>query len=356
MKKVLILAPYPAGKAPSQRFRFEHYLPFFKENNLTCAFQSFWSLKAWNILYKKGHYFQKFYFLIVGFLRRFQILFTIFKYDFIFIHREVAPIGPPVFEFIIAMFFRKRIIYDFDDAIWLPNTSSVNSISALLKFHHKVAYICEMSWKVSVGNRFLQDYAQKFNEHVIINPTVVDTEKYHVPLSPKIKHSKPVIGWTGTHSTSIYLKKVDKLLSQVMEEAEFELVVISNQPPDLKYTSFTFIPWEKDREIDQLNSFDIGIMPLEDNLWEEGKCGFKIIQYFALGIPAIASPVGVNREIIDHGMNGYLTDSSDEWKTAIRSLLSDENLRIKMGKSGREKVIDHYSLLNNKDLFFSAFA
>ena len=355
MKSVLILAPYPLGEAPSQRFRFEHYLPNFKKYGFQYKFQSFWTRNAWDILYTKGNFVSKMFYLLIGFFRRLLVVFICHRFDFVFIHREVAPIGPPVFEFIIAKICKGKIIYDFDDAIWLPNTSKANEISSILKFHHKVAYICEMSWRISVGNHFLKEYAQKFNGYVIVNPTVVDTEKYHNRFKSHDNKHTLAIGWTGTHSTAKYLKRIEKTLIQLQEEVDFTFLVISNQPPELNGVEYKFISWKKEDEIDQLLTFDIGIMPLEDKIWEEGKCGFKIIQYLSLGIPAVASPVGVNKNIVRDNENGFLVNSNDEWYQVLKKLLLETDLRHRFGKRGRDWIIENYSVLRNEALYFSSF-
>ncbi len=353
--KILFLAPYPKGQAPSQRFRFEQYLPYFSQRGHSYEFRSFWSKRGWNALYRKGKNLQKALYLFSGFVRRFILLFTISKYDFIFIHREAAPVGPPVFELMISRFFKKKLIYDFDDAIWLPNTSEVNQAVSKLKFHQKVSKICQFSWKVSVGNFFLQDYAKKFNQNVIINPTVVDTDHYHSQTKHHEKKEKPIVGWTGTHSTAQYLKMVTTVMNELKKELDFEWVTISNQPPELDFDNIKFIPWNKTDEIHQLLKFDIGIMPLEDSIWEKGKCGFKLIQYLSLGIPAVASPVGVNSSIIEEGKNGYLANTEEEWKQALKRLIQDASLRNWLGMNGRTKVTDQFSVRSNLDLFFSTF-
>jgi glycosyltransferase involved in cell wall biosynthesis len=270
----------------------------------------------------------------------------------VFIHREATPVGPPIIEFIIARLFGKKIVYDFDDAIWLPNTSSQNKLIARLRWPGKVRHICRWSWKVSGGNDFLADFAKKCNSSVVVNPTTIDTQ-YHIPR--KSKNKELIIGWTGTHSTSKYLRIVTKALRKLSTTHDFGLHVISNQKPTFDLGSYTFVKWSSENEIEELNKFDIGIMPLEDSLWEEGKCGFKALQYMALEIPTIASNVGANRQIIDHGINGYLCKTEKDWLKYLKLLLESDALRKKIGIEGRKKVHRHYSLDSNKDLFLSLF-
>jgi len=303
-------------------------------------------------LYKDGPQLTKFYFLILGFVRRMALLISVHDKDFVFIHREATPVGPPFIEFIIARIFRKKIIYDFDDAIWLPNTSSQNKLVAKFRWQGKVRHICSWSWKVSCGNDFLADFAKKYNASVVVNPTTIDTQ-YHIPQ--KHSNKKLVIGWTGTHSTSKYLRTIAVALDKLAEKHDFVLHIISNQKPVFDLGTYTFVKWSRDNEIEKLNKFDIGIMPLQDSIWEQGKCGFKALQYMALEIPAIASNVGVNRRIIDHCINGYLCKTEEDWMKYLSLLIESGALRKKVGIEGRKKVLRHYSLESNKDLFLSLF-
>ena len=355
---ILYLTPYPFGKAPSQRFRFEFFLPLLQQKKISFDQQAFISEKGWNILYDQKKTVQKLSIVFIGFIRRFIILFKLNPYDFIFIHRELTPFGPPIFEWIIAKAFRKKIIYDFDDAIWLPDQNKENPIWKWLKWRNKVASICKWSYKVSTGNEYLASYAAGNNTNVVIFPTVVDTE-VHKPSrenrSKKKGERTPIIGWTGSHSTLFYLNQVLSVLQDMEKEIDFEFRVIANRDPQLPLKNFRFIPWNKDTEIEDLNAFDIGIMPLPDDEWSKGKCGFKLIQYLAVGIPAIASPVGVNTQIIQEGKTGFIATSSQEWKKCLLKLLKDPSLRTELGRNGRMFIEKNYSVMSQKKAFTELF-
>jgi len=355
LKKILFVVPYPVGVAPSQRFRFEQYFKFLEAQNYSYDVYSFWPGWGWNILYKRGFILQKILAFTQGLACRIVLLLKIFKYQYVFIHREALPVGPPVFEWVIAKIFRKPIIYDFDDAIWLPNTSDQNKVVAAIKNHDKVRKICSWSWKVSCGNGFLADFAREYCEVAIINPTTIDTD-YHIPLADSLKHEQLVIGWTGTHSTTKYLQPLIPVFKKLKKAHDVEIRIISNLPPEWKFEDYTFIPWSQAEEIEQLQQFDIGLMPLEDTDWEKGKCGFKALQYMALKIPAVVSSVGVNNEIIDHGNNGFLCRNKEDWHTYLEQLIISEKLRKSMGIEGRRKVLDKYSVYSNAPLFLSFFA
>ena len=230
---------------------------------------------------------------------------TIGKYDFVYIHREAAPLGPPLFEWIIAKIWRKKIIYDFDDAIWIPVASENNKIARYVKWFSKVASICRMSYKVSVGNTFLGEYAGKYCKNIIVVPTVVDTIKSHAQLQDQDTDT-PAVGWTGTFSTLKYLDIILPAIKRLQEKYDFTFIVIANKDPQLPLKNYRFIYWSKETEIADLLQLHIGLMPLNNTELEKGKCGFKAIQYMSLGIPAVVSPVGVNLLIITDGENGFV--------------------------------------------------
>ena len=352
--KILFLVPYPVGEAPSQRFRFEQYFDLLTKNNVHFKVSSFWSLAAWKILYKSGHIIPKVLWLLYGFAVRWIDAVRCISYDLIFIHRECTPIGPPLCEFIITKILQKKIIYDFDDAIWLPNTSEENRFAGWIKFHQKVRWICRWSYKVSCGNEWLASFARSYNGSVNVNPTIIDTQQLHNPKNYHIeKADKLVIGWTGTHSTIFYLDSIVPVLKTLEKKYPIKIHIISNKNPSLSLETVEFIKWNKEKEIEQLLQFDIGIMPLVDDDWARGKCGFKAIQYMALEIPCVASPVGVNHSIIENEKNGFLCNSNEDWLNTLEMLIQNEPVRKRVGEAGKHKVIENYSVLSNSAGFLS---
>jgi glycosyltransferase involved in cell wall biosynthesis len=357
--KIFFLFPYPIGESPSQRFRFEQYLNLLQERGFHISYQSFWNEATWSILYKPGHQFRKAVGFLKGILRRVFVLFQLSKVDFVFIHRECLPVGPPLMEWVITHILKKKVIYDFDDAIWLPNTSKENKIVAYLKWHRKVASICRWSHKVSCGNSFLASYALQFNKNVIVNPTTIDTIHLHNPalFPPNERSGSVIIGWTGTHSTLPYIHSLVPIFTKLEEKYSglVRVMIIANKDPNLGLPFVDFVWWSKETEMEDLLRMDIGVMPLHDDIWAKGKCGFKALQYMALEIPTIVSPVGANAEIVDHGVNGYLCEAEVEWLGCIEKLIKNAALRKEMGIAGRTKVINHYSLSSNSSTVLSLF-
>lgn len=356
MANILFLVPYPQGQAPSQRFRFEQYLDVLKATGHTYRLAPFLSADTWAILYKPGYALAKAAGIIAGIGRRLSLLFQVPTYDFVFIHREAAPLGPPLIEWLIAKVLRKRIVYDFDDAIWLANTSEANKIAAGLKWHHKVASLCRWAYKNSCGNAYLAAYAQQFNPDAVVNPTTIDTVHLHNQVRDQSAPGRLVIGWTGTHSTLKYLEQLVPVLAKLESEGlDFEFRVISNQPPALPLQSLVFVPWRKNTEITDLLTFHVGLMPLEDDLWAKGKCAFKALQYMALGIPALVSPVGMNTEVVQNEYNGYVCTTAADWEARLRQLLANPGLRQHLGQAARATVVERYSVLANTANFLQLF-
>ena len=353
--RILIVCPYPHGQAPSQRFRFEQYLTALQESGNHISIRAFFTQQAWNKLYQ-SHTILRLWFTFIGFTRRLALFPILHRYNLVFIHREATPIGPPWVEWLIAKVWQKRIIYDFDDAIWLEDPDETGTLLAKLKWKKKVAAICRWSWKVSVGNAYLADFARKTGgaQQVVINPTTIDTECVHNQL--KDQEALPLrIGWTGTHSTLQYLRPILPLLEHLQHTYDFEFVVISNQPPDFSLPRLQYIQWNKENEIKDLLRFHIGIMPLTDDAWSQGKCGFKALQYLSLGIPAVVSPIGVNKEIVIPKKSGHWAKSLQEWESSLVYLLNNELLRSQMGIDGRKHVEEFFSVKSNQTNFLLLF-
>ncbi len=354
--RILFLVPYPPGKAPSQRFRFEQYLSILEANGHQYRLVSFLDDATWAILYKPGHALAKAWGILKGFGRRLGHVLAATRYDFVFVHREAAPLGPPVVEWLLTKVLRKRVIYDFDDAIWIPNTSEANRVAAGLKFHHKVESICRWAYRNSCGNAYLAAYARQFNPSVVINPTTIDTEHLHNQVRDQLAPGTLVIGWTGTHSTLKYLEPLIPVLAQLEEDGlEFEFRVISNQAPDLPLRSLRFVPWRKETEMADLLTFHVGLMPLQDDPWAQGKCAFKALQYMALGIPALVSPVGMNTEVVQDDVNGYVCREPADWRLRLQQLLTNASHRQALGQAARATIEQRYSVHANTPNFLHLF-
>lgn len=356
VQKILFLAPYPLHSAPSQRFRFEQYLDFLQKNGFDYDFQSFFGSHAWKILYAPGNFFLKILYVMLGYLKRYALLFQISKYKYVFIHRESTPYGPPLLEYLLSTIFKKKIIYDFDDAIWLPNYSHSNRFFASFKNYRNAFKIMQYAYKVSCGNQYLKQACLPYNTNVIVNPTTIDTAHHHNTQKQYQQQQSMVIGWTGTHSTIRYLNDLLPVFHQLNQAGfSYTLLVISDIAPDFSLPNLVFQKWKKETEVSDLLKIDLGIMPLLDDEWARGKCGFKALQYMSLGIPSVVSPVGVNEEIVQHSQNGFVAKTNDEWFVCLSALMQNQSSLATLGKNARKTVEERYSVLSNQQNFINLF-
>ena len=356
MKKVLFIASHRPDRAPGQRFRFEQYFKYLEKNGYECELSFLLSEKDDKNLYQKGKYFQKLQIVLKSFYIRTRDLVRANKYDIIFIFREALIFGPPFFEKLYAM-SRAKIVFDFDDSIWLGDTSEANKKLQWLKSPSKIAKIISWSNVVFAGNKYLADYASAYNKNVKIVPTTIDTEEYKRISINKPDDSKVCIGWTGSITTIKHFEFAIPALQKLKEKYgdKIEIRVIGdrnylNEELDIKGQA-----WNKENEVNELSAFDIGIMPLPDDEWANGKCGLKGLQYMALEIPAIMSPVGVNSEIIIDGKNGFLALTENEWFEKLSTLIENKVLREQMGKEARKTVLEKYSTDSEKGNYLKYF-
>ena len=356
-KHIAFIVPYPVGKAPSQRFRVENFLPLLDAAGMPYRLYPFMDDKTWNVLYKQGSPLQKVTGILKGFLKRWKhVLWDIRNAEAVFVHREAAPLGPPLFEWIIAKLWHKRMIYDFDDAIWIPNTSSENVLVAAMKANWKVQRICRYATVVTGGNDYLCAYAQAHTRGAVVKvPTVVDTVSRYNILKDHTDVKEVTVGWTGSHSTLKYLESIAPVLADMQRRQKFTFLVIADKKPELNLPYFEFVPWSATAEIPDLLRIDIGLMPLTADAWSEGKCGFKLIQYLSLGIPALASPIGVNTVIVEEGVNGFLCADTETWRMRLEQLVADSKLRSTLGSNGRKKMIAEYSITSQQQVFLDLF-
>src|SRR2546425_6831765 len=338
---VLALIPSIYDTSPGQRYRIEQWEPLLRERGVEITYQPFESEELHTVLYKSGHIGRKLALVARGFARRLSLMSAVRQYDAVYIFREAALLGPPVFERLIR---RRRvpIIFDFDDAIFVSYRSPSNGYLSYLKFAGKTKTICRLAGHVMVGNPYLAEYARQFNPQVTMIPTTIDTGKYTVSRA-KPASDPPVIGWTGSFSTVQHLDTLRDALQKLAKRERFRLRAIGTPTYELDGVAVEAMPWRSDTELEDLRPIDIGVMPLPDDAWSKGKCGLKALQFMALGIPTVCSPVGVNTEIVQDGENGFIADTEDEWVEKLRRLLCSAELRKRLGLAGRATVEQKYS-------------
>lgn len=337
--KILILSRYDKLGA-SSRMRFFQYIKHLESQDHQIKISPFFNNRYIKHLYsndKPAIVLDS----IKAYLKRSAALLKIKKFDIIWIEKEIFPYFPPFTERILK-FFKIKYIVDYDDAVFHIYDMNKNIFIKKI-LGKKIDAVMKNSSLVAAGNDYILKRAQTAGaDNIKIIPTVVDIDKY--PLNKRSQQQQLInIGWIGSPATSFYLKQLENLIREIFADHKVKFSAIGGDAHLLKNIPVEIIQWKEKTEAEEISRFDIGIMPLDDSPWSRGKCGYKLIQYMASGLPVVASPVGVNKEIVEHGINGFLADSPEEWKFYIEKLLKDKNLRIKMGKKGRQKVENFYS-------------
>jgi glycosyltransferase involved in cell wall biosynthesis len=354
-KKILFIASHRLNRAPGQRFRFEQYLKFLDENGFECTLSHLLSEEDDKLLYQEGKYFQKFVLTLKCFYRRMKDSRDAKKHHAIFIFREAFFLGTIFFE----KLFKKsnaKLIFDFDDAIWHLDVSDANKNFGWLKNPEKTSRIISMSNLVLAGNQYLADYALNHNSNVVIVPTTIDTNEY-VRQSKKKLDDRICIGWSGSLTTIKHFEYALPFLIELKRKycKKIFIKVIGDASYSNAELGITGIAWDKRTEIAELSSFDIGIMPLPNDEWANGKCGLKGLQYMALEIPTVMSPVGVNSEIIYEGVNGFLASDTNGWIEKISILIDNPELRKNISREARKTVVEKYSVESQQKKYLACF-
>ncbi len=265
------------------------------------------------------------------------------KSDIVWIYGELFPFLPSRFE-TLALRQGRPVVYDFDDAFF-HNYDQSRSVAVRRLLGRKLEPLLTGVSACTAGNPYLLDYARRFCRQSVLLPTVVDTDRYR-PRANRDAGGQVVVGWIGSPSTWPYLRPLLPVLARLVAERNIRVRVVG-AGAEAKRESFPgleLVDWTEDGEVDEVRGMDIGIMPVPDDVWAKGKSGYKLIQYLACGVPGVASPVGVNRDIIDEGVNGFLCTDLDAWHASIRRLIDDPDLRRDFGEAGRAKIVERYSL------------
>lgn len=339
--KVLALVPYPLGVAPGQRYRWEQWAPHLRAEGIDVTFAPFATEPLSRILYERGRYPAKAWEMARSLVRRFGEAWSARDYDAVVVQREASLIGPAWTE-AVARRRTPAFVYDFDDAVYLPYSSPTHGVLAHLKFPGKTAALCRMASAVTAGNTTLAAYAGRHNPRVEVVPSTVDLASYRV-RPPEAESAVPVVGWTGSHSSARYLPLAFGALARLRRRRAFRVLLIGVSGLEVPGVETECRPWQASREVEDLWDMDVGIMPLPDEPWAQGKCAMKAIQYMGVGIPAVVSPVGMNRDVVTSGESGFLPVSEDEWVEALERILEDADLRRRLGREGRRQVETRFS-------------
>ena len=339
--RVLLLLPYAWNTTPSQRFRIEQWTPYLRSQGVSVDVFSLIDPSQQKALYSAGNTGGKARLMLRCMVRRLLEVRKVSQYDLIWLHRAAWPVGPALPERMLA---RRRvpILFEFDDAIYMNHTSAANQRFKALKWAGKTGEICALSRHVVVGNEFLAQYARGFSSNVTIIPTTIDTDDY-TPGAPRPSADPVTIGWSGSGTTVAHLRTLNGVLQAVARQCSIRLQVIGTDQFELEGVNCSARAWRPETQVEELRRFDVGVMPLPDEDWARGKCALKALEYMAMELPTVTSPVGVNADIIQDGVNGMLATTHDEWVERLVRLVKEPELRARLGKAGRQTVMDSYS-------------
>jgi glycosyltransferase involved in cell wall biosynthesis len=338
--KILVVATHPVEGA-STRYRILAYLPALEQRGFRVRFHPFFPSGALAAIYASGNQLSKLYYLLRGVLERGHHLGS-GDFDLLLIHRELFPLGR---SFFLSRLRKRRvpIVYDYDDALFLPQRQD-RWLLGKLENPDGARTLIEASEAVIAGNEFLFEYAKRYNPRVVLIPTALDTFRIRARESDR-QQGRCVIGWIGSHTTEKYIHGLRPIFEKLASDAVFSLKIVgARRRLTVEGAEVIQLPWELEREVEDFQSCDIGVYPLSNDEWAKGKCGFKALQFMAAAVPVVASSVGVNNEIILDGVNGFLASSDEEWHSKILLLLRDPNLRREMGMAGRKTVEERFSL------------
>lgn len=351
---VLALASYPI-EAAATRYRLYQFVEPLAERGIKLHIRPFLDSQSFAALYRR----QELVRTALGFsyatVRRLGDLLKVPRADVLLVQREAMTLGPPLMEWLATKVAKCPMVLDLDDATYVSYTSpTYGRLGKTLKWFSKTDDLIRWAQVVTCGNRVIAEYVAGKGTRARVIPTVVDTDLFQ-PATLARDDARTVIGWVGTHSTYPFLKSVFPVLQKLAAHYSFRLKVVGAGTDEIRIPDVEVenLPWSLSREIDDFRSFDIGLYPIDAASygadWTSGKSCFKAIQYMAVGIPYVVSPIGVCAEMGEPGVTHLTAASPDEWHDALRTLLEDRELRRRMGKAGRQHALKHYNVADQAD-------
>jgi glycosyltransferase involved in cell wall biosynthesis len=312
-------------------------MPYLEANGVACTYAAFEDEALHELIYTEGHYLRKAGAMLRALGRRLSLTRRAREFDAVFLFEEAARLGPAILERALR-WLGLPMVYDFCDPIYLPYRSPRNHHLSRLKCFGKTASICRLADHVTVGNEALADYARRHNPNVTVIPITIDTRTYRTRRLVATSDGPPVIGWSGSHSTLPHLDTLRPVLQELSRRRSFRLLVVGSPEYRIEGVECSSRDWSSGRELQDLHEMDIGIMPLPSDPWTSLRSHLKVRQYMGVGLPSVVSPVGVNRALIQQGVDGYLAASEDEWLSCLTRLLDHAELRREMGSKARATI------------------
>jgi len=352
--KVLVLASYPI-EAACTRYRLHQFIVPLAERGIELQMRPFIDSPLFASLYKRSELTRNVFGLARSTLHRLADVFAARRADALLVQREAMLFGPPLVEWLATRVFGCPMVLDLDDATYVPYTSpTYGSVGSKLKWFGKTDHLIRWARLVTCGNSSIAEYVASKGTPSVIIPTVVDTERFR-PVDRSPGDAPLVLGWIGTHSTFSFLETIFPALQELSSKHRFKLKVVGAGEQEIRIPGVeveTF-GWSLEREIDDFQSFDIGLYPMEtgrySSEWVTGKSGFKAIQYMSIGIPYVVTPIGACAEIGEVGITHYNATTLEEWKESLSKLMADGDLRRRMGNAGRRHALVHYTVAAQAD-------
>jgi glycosyltransferase involved in cell wall biosynthesis len=343
--KVLALASYPI-EAAATRYRLEQFVAPLAERGIDLTIRPFLDSQLFSTLYRRDKWVQTAIGLLGSAFGRLADILSARRFDVLLVQREAMLFGPPVVEMLSMLWGRCPLVLDLDDATYVSYTSpTYGRFASWLKCFWKTDSLINRSTLVTCGNSTIANYVEGKGKNAEIIPTVVDTDRF-CPRSVEPDSSVPVLGWVGTHSTFPYLESIFPALAELARKWKFKLRVVGAGREEINLPGVVVenFKWSLEREIADFQSFDIGLYPIIADEWSAGKSGFKAIQYMAIGIPFVSTPIAASGEIGVPGKTHLAAFTLDEWRSALERLLSDREARRRMGRAGRLHALEFYNV------------
>ncbi|HLL74624.1 MAG TPA: glycosyltransferase family 4 protein [Pyrinomonadaceae bacterium] len=346
---VLAFASYPV-EAAATRFRVAQFVGPLAERGIGVRLSPFLDARLFESLYRRSEAGRTALGLTRALARRAADVWRARSADVLFVQREAMLFGPPVFEWLATKVGGCPMVLDLDDATYVRYDSpTYGRAGAALKWFTKTDELIRRAAVVTCGNRNIAEYVRSKGGRAVVIPTVVDTEEFRPAAKPE--GGVPLIGWVGTHSTFPFLKSIFPVLEQLARTHRFRLRIVGAgaERPDVPGVETEYADWSLAREVEDFRSLDVGLYPLSvarnaPPEWLAGKSGFKAVQYMAVGVPFVVTPVGVCAEMGEPGKTHLAASAPEEWRDALAALISDAALRRRMGAAGRRHALENYGL------------
>jgi glycosyltransferase involved in cell wall biosynthesis len=344
--QVVALATFPV-EAAATRLRIAQYLSPLAEAGIDVTLLPFLTAADFQGLYDRKRLVRTAFRLFLATFRRLIQLPRILGADVLLVQREAMLFGPPWIEWLAVRVARVPLVLDLDDATWMVMDSPVyGRLAAALKFAGKTDWLIRHARAVICGNETIAAYVRGAGAEAVVIPSMVDTAVFSPAARTPDGDGRPLVGWIGTHGTWSYLEAILPILEAVAQSVPFRLRIVGSgrESLSLRGVEVELLTWRMEREVDDFRSLDVGLYPLPTGPWPEAKSGLKAFQYLACGVPYVASPVGVVRDIGEPDVTHFLARTPDEWRTMLERLLRDRNARERMGAAGRRYMLEHDSI------------